>query len=131
MRSCLSIDPYTPLFLRSRKGDQPMVAPPTLREYIAQLMRAEIVPRPDRETWDGLIARIHVTAKIAEIDEETFDWFLECLPPRYLTGGLFAFAEGAEALKLFWKKGGRFFVRPLTWDETKTFCKAAGMPLPQ
>ena len=75
-------------------------------------------------------ARMSVTGRHAEIDEETWTWFLECLPPKFMGGGYFAFAEGAEPLRIFWKRGGRFFVRPLTWDETQVFCRLAHIPLP-
>ena len=40
------------------------------------------------------------------------------------------FAEGAEALRYFWKANGRFYCRQLTWDETVAFCAAAGVPVP-
>lgn len=103
---------------------------PSLGRYMAHLVTAEIVPLPNGETWDSMIARIHVTGTHAEIDQDTWDWFLECLPPKYMGSGFFAFAEGAEPLKVFWKRGGRFFVRPLTWDETTEFCRLAGIPLP-
>ena len=42
-----------------------------------------------------------------------------------MNGSLFAFAEGAESLKLFWARDGKHFVRPLTWDETQEFCRLA------
>lgn len=103
---------------------------PSLERYVAHLMHAEVTPLPDGETWDAMIARIHVTGRHAEIDEETWDWFLECLPPKHMGAGYFAFAEGQEALKVFWKRGGRFFVRPLTWDETREYCRLARIPLP-
>ncbi len=77
-----------------------------------------------------MIERISVPARVCEIDEETYDWFLECLPPRWMSASAFAFAEGAEALRLFWKQNGCFFVRQLTWDETQTFCRLAQIPLP-
>jgi Protein of unknown function (DUF1419) len=102
----------------------------SLAEFVAFLRQAEIVPRPDGEEWKAMIARIHVTGTIAEIDEETYWYFLEVLPPKYMNGGLFAFAEGAEALKIFWSRDGKFFVRPLTWDETQEFCRLARISNP-
>ena len=102
----------------------------SLAEFVAFLRQTEIVPRPQGEEWKAMIARIHVTGTIAEIDAETYDWFLECLPPKYQNGGLFAFAEGAEALKIFWSREGKYFVRPLTWDETQEFCRLARIPAP-
>jgi hypothetical protein len=102
----------------------------SLAEFVAFLRQAEIIPRPDGEEWKAMIARIHVTGTIAEIDAETYDWFLECLPPKYQNGGLFAFHEGAEALKIFWAREGKHFVRPLTWDETQEFCRLARISAP-
>lgn len=102
----------------------------SLKELVSQLQQAETVPRPDNEEWKALIDRISVPGKIAEIDEETWWYFLEVLPPKFQRGNLFAFAEGAEALRLFWRNGERHFCRPLTWDETKQFCALARIPLP-
>lgn len=104
--------------------------PVTWKELFGQLQQAEIVPRPDNEEWQGLIGRISVSGRIAEIDEETWSYFLDVLPPKFQRGNLFAFAEGAEAIRLFWQQGQRFFCRPLTWDETKQFCSLARIPLP-
>lgn len=102
-----------------------------LRHFLSQLNAAERVPRPEAEKWPALIARIAVPGQIAEIDEETYSYFLEVLPPKYQGGSLFAFAEGAEELRLFWQdRDNHFWVRQLTWDETKTFCRLAGMSFP-
>ena len=102
----------------------------TLGEFVAFLRQAEVVPRPVSEEWKALIERIHRTGLIHEVDEEAYDWFLECLPPKYQTGGFYAFAEGAEPLKLFWRRDEKFFVRPLTDEETNEFCRLARIPLP-
>lgn len=99
-------------------------------EFVTKLQQAETVPRPDNEEWKDLIERISVASRIAAIDEETFDYFLDVLPPKFQRGGLFAFAEGAEALRLFWTKGEQYFCRQLTWDETVLFCSLARIPLP-
>ena len=63
----------------------------TLGAFVAQLKRAEVVPRPDAEEWAAMIARISVTGKIAVIDEEIYWYFLEVLPPKFVNGCLFAF----------------------------------------
>lgn len=103
----------------------------TLGEFVALLRLAETVPRPEGESWQAMIERIHRTDFVHEVDEETYDWFLECLPPKYMSGGgIFAFAEGAEAIKFFWCREGKYFVRPLTWKETKEFCRLARISLP-
>ena len=102
----------------------------TLKELVTQLQQADIIPRPDHEEWPAVIARLSTEGRIAEIDEETYFYFLEVLPPKYQNGYLFAFAEGAEALRLFWRQTQRYFCRQLTWDETQHFCQLAGIPLP-
>ena len=86
-----------------------MNPPATLAEAVARLQQAEIVPRPDGEEWSDLIARISIPKQTAAIDEETYWYFLEVLPPKYQRGNLFAFAEGAEALRIFWQKGDAYF----------------------
>ena len=107
-----------------------MSAPTTLRDYVATFQQAEIVPRPDNEEWKTMIDRISVPGRIAAIAEETFWYFLEVLPPKYQRGSFYAFAEGAEALRLFWQKGDRYFCRQFTWDETVVFCRLARISLP-
>ena len=102
----------------------------SLAEFIAFLRQAEIVPRPEGEDWIAMIARISVTGTNAAIDEETFFYFLEVLPPKFQQGSLFAFAEGAESLRVFWRKGDAHFCRPLTWDETQEFCRLARISVP-
>jgi hypothetical protein len=102
----------------------------TLAELVAELQNAEVIPRPDDEAWPALISRISTVATIAEIDEETYFYFLEVLPPKFMRQSLFGFAEGSEPLRLFWKQRGSHFCRQLDWDETVTFCRFAGIPLP-
>ena len=101
-----------------------------LKYFLSQLNVATRVPRPDNEEWKALIDRISVPGTIAAIDEETYWYFLEVLPPKYQRGNLFAFAEGAEALRIYWQKGDAYFCRQLTWDETTDFCRLARISLP-
>ena len=107
-----------------------MNAPTTLSEFLADLQKADIIPCPRAEEWAAMIARISIPNRIAAIDEETFWYFLEVLPPKYQRGRLFAFAEGAEALRLFWQTRAGCFCRQLTSDETADFCHLARIPLP-
>src|SRR5438552_10877859 len=100
------------------------------RELLVQLQQAETVPRPDNEEWKSMIGRISVPGTIAEIDEGAFWYFLEVLPPKFQRGSVFAFAEGAEPLRLFWQKSDHYFCRQLTWDETKAFCRLSGTSFP-
>lgn len=60
-----------------------------------------------------------------EVDEEVFDYFLDVLPPRYQGRGCFAFAEGAEPFRFFWRRGGKYFCRLLSWAETQEFLRLA------
>ena len=102
----------------------------TFKELVTQLQAAEIVPRPDNEEWTAYVERISVPDRIAEVTEDDYFYWLEVLPPKYQRGSLFAFAEGAEALRIFWHKGEAYFCRQLTWDETKEFCRLARIPVP-
>ena len=102
----------------------------TLRDLLAQLRSAPLVARPPEEAWPDLMARTARTGVVCAIDEETYDYFLNVLPPKYLGHG-FAFAEGAEALRYFWHANSeRHFCRQLTWEETREFCRLANIPLP-
>lgn len=107
-----------------------MSVPQTLGDFVAHLKQAEIVPRPDSEEWTAHVERISVPGRIAAVTEDEFYYWLEVLPPKYQRGGLFAFAEGAEALRLFWERGQQYFCRQLTWDETTEICRLARIPLP-
>jgi len=102
-----------------------------LQHFLSHLSAAPRVPRPDNEDWKALINRISVPGTIAEVDKETYWYFLEVLPPNYLRGSAFALAEGQDALRLFWRdRDGHYWVRQLTWEETVTFCRLADIPLP-
>jgi hypothetical protein len=103
---------------------------PSLKYLLSQLNVAEHVPRPDGEEWKAMIDRISLPGMIADIDGETFFYFLEVLPPKYQSGSFFAFAEGAEPLRLFWRSNEQYFCRQLAWDETKQFCRLAGVVFP-
>src|SRR4051794_26982689 len=107
-----------------------MAEPQSLRAYVGELMTAAILPRPPAEEWADMILRIQAPERVAEIDEDTWWYFLEVLPPKFQGGGFFAFAEDTEPLRLFVKRPGRYLARQLTWDETHRFCRLAGIPLP-
>ena len=107
------------------------MAASSLLEFLrARCLDHEVVPRPDNETWTALIERITPLGRVCVVDDETFDWFLECLPPKAMFKGGYAFAEGAEPLRLFWKRKGQCFCRQLTWEETQEFCRLVGIPIP-
>ena len=100
----------------------------TLAGYLHELTAGDVVPLPDEgETHAEMLERTRSVARIAEVDEETYWYFLEVLPPRWIKGTFFCFAEGAEPLWLFWQQGRRYFCRRLSWDETREFCDLAGI----
>ena len=102
----------------------------SLAEFVAALKAAELVPLPQQEEWKEHVERISVPGRVAEITEDNFEYWLEVLPPKFMRGSHFCFAEGAEAFRFFWQDKGRYFVRQLTWEETVTFCRLAGIELP-
>jgi hypothetical protein len=105
---------------------------PTLRAFVAQLKQAELDPRPPAENWPEHVERISHPGRITAVSEEQYDYWLECLPPKWMANAHFCFAEGAEAFRLFWfdRAADRYLARQLTWEETVTFCRLAGLPRP-
>jgi hypothetical protein len=104
---------------------------PNLKYFLSQLRVADRVALPAHETWPEHVERITVPGRISEVTEEQYDYWLEVLPPKYMNSSLFAFAEGAEALRLFWQdQDGRYWMRQLTWEETTTFCRLARISVP-
>ena len=105
--------------------------PAALSAIINKLTDTRCLFLPDSaESWEDLIKRVSTAGVVAEVDAETFDYFLDVLPPKWMGHGCYCFAEGAEALRYFYKSSGRFFCRQMTWDETAAFCAAAGIPKP-
>ena len=103
---------------------------PNLPRFLDELRTAPIVTRPPDEDWSAMIARTAQTGVACAIDEETYDYFLDVLPPKYQGRG-FAFAEGAEPLRYFWRvRSDLHFCRQLTWAETREFCRLARIPIP-
>ncbi len=91
--------------------------------YLQKLTADEATPLPESETWEATLARMSDPSHPAEIDEKTFSYFLGVLPPRFMLGEYFGFAEGAEPVRLFWERGDRYFVRLLDWTQTKILCQ--------
>ncbi|MBY0513190.1 MAG: DUF1419 domain-containing protein [Gemmataceae bacterium] len=104
--------------------------PAGVERTLATLGASPILFRPPGdEPWADLMARISTPGRAAEVTPETYDHFLNVLPPRWMGEG-FMFAEGAEALRYFWRSGRRCYCRQTTWNETLIFCAAAGVPTP-
>jgi hypothetical protein len=97
----------------------------TLRDMILACDRQTDLP--ETETWDEVIGRVRVANAIHEINEETYWYFLEVLPPKWFNGNLFAFAEGQEPIRLHWRNRKRYFCRQLTQEQTDRFCETVGL----
>jgi hypothetical protein len=91
--------------------------PRTLAELLRHLTSGEPKPLPDASLVHQAVCLLE-EGQTQEVDEDTFDYFLDVLPPRDMGGGWFAFAEGMEPLRFFWRRAGKFFCRQLSWPET-------------
>jgi hypothetical protein len=106
----------------------------TLQDFIGRLTTGDSEPIPADETWEQMIQRINVAGRIHRITEEVFDYFLEVLPPRWMRGNHFAFAEGADPLQLFWSRRAQsaqsdeHFTRQLLALEIDQFCHLTRVP---
>ena len=101
----------------------------TLNDMLVSLTQGlPVSEQADGEEWSATLERMSVASRIAEITEETWCWFLEVLPPKLLRGNFFAFSEGQEPLKIFWRRSGQHFCRQLSWEETWRVCEASGLP---
>jgi len=98
-----------------------------LNTFLAQRMRIDDVQPLDDESsppwWEAGVS--------SEVDEETYYRYLEMLPPRYMHGSLFAFAEGANSFLLMWGVGRRYFAHQLSVDDTEQFCQLTGVSIYQ
>lgn len=106
------------------------MTPTTFGEMLAALKTGEPVPVPDREDWKGMIERTTAPGRVSQVDDETYDYFLDVLPPRWMGRAGFAFGEGADHLRLYWRGPQQtFFCRQMTPEESALFCRLAGIPL--
>ena len=101
--------------------------PKSLWAFINTLVSAE--PEPLSSINDEQTPPRHEPGKVIEIDEKTYWYFLELLPPRWMDGNWFAFGEGAGPFRLFWQVRDAYFARELTDIETRTFCELSRVPL--
>lgn len=104
-------------------------SPAAVQRTLATLRASPALFGPPGEPWADMMRRIATPGHAAEVDQESYDYYLNVLPPRWMGEG-FMFAEGAEPLRYFWRAGRRFFCRQMSWNETLIFCAAAGVPIP-
>ena len=101
--------------------------PTSLWGFIETLVSAEV--QPLRSIDDDETPPWREPGKVHEIDEKTYWYFLELLPPRWMNGNWFAFGEGAGPFRLFWQVRDAYFARELTDEETRMFCQLSCTPL--
>lgn len=99
--------------------------PETLAQLLVQITTGSVTSIPLGEEWAPLMERLGTPGIVNEVAEETWDYFLDVLPPRWIGSGSFAFAEGEEPFRFFWRNRGKFYCRPMTWEETREFVRLA------
>jgi hypothetical protein len=80
----------------------------------------------DQNALGTFLQRVMHDDQIVETTLDEYDHCLDVLPPRWMSGSIFAFAEGATPFRLFWRIGRRYFSRQLSDPETHTFCRVSG-----
>jgi hypothetical protein len=105
-----------------------MATPNQLAAFLASLRVCDhVIPIAEEDDSEAVRIRL-ITAgpgQIIAIDEETYWYFLEVLPPRWQAGGQFCFAEGSEEFIYFWRSKEDHFARRLSDEETDTVCRLA------
>ena len=102
------------------------------KEFLAKLKSGEVMAgtRGDID-WTRHVYEISVAGQVVSITEEDWVYWLEVLPPRWMSGAHFCFAEGEGPFRLFWAtKEGQFFARQLDVEETLAFCALSGTSAP-
>lgn len=103
-----------------------------LKDYLAHLKQAPVVlAMPGESDWKAHVDDISMPEQIVQVTEEDYYYWLEVLPPRWMRGSHFCFAEGDEAFRLFWQEGNSYFCRQLSNDETLFFCSLASIEPPR
>ena len=105
---------------------------PNWKEFLAKLKSGQVLrgTRGDVD-WTRHVYEISVPGQIVSLIEDDWYYWLEVLPPRWMSGVHFCFAEGEEAFRFFWgTKEDQFFARQLSVDETLQFCGRVGIQPP-
>ena len=102
------------------------------KEFLANLKSGQVMPGTSGDAdWTRHVYEISVPGQIVRLTEDDWNYWLEVLPPRWMSGAHFCSAEGDEPFRLFWAtKEGKFFGRQLSVEETLAFCSLAGVPPP-
>jgi hypothetical protein len=102
------------------------------KELLSKLKSGAAMAGTSGDTdWTRHVYEISVPGQVVRLTEDDWYYWLEVLPPRWVSGSHFCFAEGEEPFRLFWAtKEGQFFVRQLNAEETLEFCSLAGIRPP-
>lgn len=79
--------------------------------------------------FTGFVSQLTRDRQVVETTADEYDFLLDVLPPRWMSGTYFAFAEGIAPFRLLWRHRGRYFSRQLTLEETQKFCRLSGASL--
>lgn len=101
-----------------------MIQHARLRQLLAALTA------PSADVAASLQEAFERPGSVCEVTEEDYFSFLEMLPPHFIDGSSFCFAEGAEPYALFWRSRRCYYAKRLTWAETESLAQLAGIPLP-
>ena len=96
-----------------------------LSQFISQLTKKESVPFVSDMDRDNVCE--FPPGWVVPITEEIYFWFLDLLPPRWMSGADFVFAEGGNTLRLFWQERGGYYGLEMTEEESDTFAKLPGL----
>lgn len=77
----------------------------------------------------ALVTQLTRDSQVVETTADEYEFLLDVLPPRWMSGRYFAFAEGIAPFRLLWRHRGRYFSRQLTLEETQNFCRLSGASL--
>lgn len=101
--------------------------PQNVQEFLHELMSDEPAELPPWDlSLDEMIPLMNQEVGVVRINEETWWYFLEVLPPRWMSGSAFMFCEGYDRFRLFWQRSDQYFSRQLTEEQTETFCQMTG-----
>ena len=101
----------------------------TVQSALATLRTGPILTLPEGEPWASMIARISTPGQSAEIDEETYEYFLEVLPPRWMGQG-FMFAEGGRKPPLLLEGEGAVLLPRADLGGDRSVLRGGGHPDP-
>lgn len=99
----------------------------TLPRLMREIQGGDWVLRPHDETEDQERERIKQPGSVHQITEQTYFYFLELMPSRWMVQSYFAFGEGHNPLRIFWRRGDQHYCRQLNDEQTVRFRALTGV----